>query len=291
MSSLRSAHRPAVPRATSAGARPTDLPGEQVLLESLLDQAGRGGVPIRRSFIQRPEPGEDGTRGALLAELVRTRDAAALDAYLLLHAIASSPPWEVQLAVPIWARALGFDRHASDASPRAHWAKVASKLVRLNLVSRRRAGNRVAYQLLDESGNGEPYTRPVAADDGAWFSLPHAYWLEEHHRQLSLAEKAMLLILIDQRPRFPLSHESAQRWYGVSSATAKRGLNELVRRGLLEVDMNWRVEPKSPTGWIEVRRYTAIGPYSAEARRKAMMARPKKLSAVYFRSEDEDDEE
>lgn len=269
----------------SAGKRPTELPGAQALIEALLDQAARGGVPIRRSFIQRPEPGDDGTRGAVLAQLVRSRDVSALDAYLLIHAIASSSPWEVQLAVPVWARALGFDQHASGSAARAHWAKVASKLVRLGLIDRRRAGNRVVYRLLDESGGGEDYTRPKVAADGAWFSLPHAYWTEEHYRTLTLAEKAMLLILIDQRARFALSHDAAYRWYGISPATAKRGLRDLEHRRLIEVEINWRVEPKSPTGWIEVRRYTPLGAFAPDARKKAMSTRPKKAAPVYFRDE------
>lgn len=274
--------------ASVSGKKPGDLPDQDSLLASILDQSGRGGVPVRGIFVQLAEPDGSGRRGSVLAEFVRNRDAAALDAYLLIHAAGSSEPWMVQYAIPVWVRALGLDQGAEPAAARGHWAKIASKLVRRQLIGRERRGNRVAYRLLDESGSGEPYTRPLKKSDGAWFSLPHVYWSSGHFRDFTLPEKAMLLIALDQKNGFPLPADRMPTWYGISPSTAKRGLSGLVSKGILTVDSNWRVDAKSATGWAEDRRYTTAGPYSTVERKAAMQTRPRKAEPVFFRPESED---
>lgn len=274
-------------RGRPRAAAPTELPDRQQLISTVLDQSGRGGVPIRRTFLQLAEPDESGHRGSVLAQIVKSRDVAALDAYLILHAAASSEPWHVSYAAAVWTRILGFDVNAEPAAARTHWAKVATKLVSLSLIMRHRQGNRRSYQLLDESGDGTPYERPNSKEE-PWFSLPYAYWRDGHHAQLNLPEKAMLLIVIDQRAGHSLPYERMPSWYGISASTAKRGLTGLAAKGLISADTDWRVDPKSPIGWAEVRRYTPQGAFAADARRAAMQVRPKKSKPVMFLDQDDE---
>jgi hypothetical protein len=269
---------------------PTQLPERKALVATMLAQSGRGGAPIRSAFVQLPAADADGQRGSMLARFVKSKDAAALDAYLLMHAVASSDPWKVKYAADIWVRALGFDETATPEAARAHWAKVTTKLTKLALISRTREGNASVYQLLDESGIGDPYSRPRVKADGGWFTVPYAYWTDDYVTSLTLPEKAMLLVSLDQKDGFPLPQQRALAWYGISESTAKRGMAKLVALGLLSMATSWRIEPKSPTGWSEVRRYTTEGPFSRDARTAAMAERPKKKAPVYFTAEGEPEE-
>jgi len=60
-------------------------------LADLLDRSRRTSVPIRRTFLQLPDkqPGP-------LARFVEGRRTLGLDLWLLLHAGASSQPWDVR---------------------------------------------------------------------------------------------------------------------------------------------------------------------------------------------------
>src|SRR4051812_9036810 len=62
-------------------------------------------APLSRAFVQRrAKPAGPGP----LAAFVGARREHALDLYLLLHAVASAPPWDVSEYLPVWARALGI---------------------------------------------------------------------------------------------------------------------------------------------------------------------------------------
>jgi hypothetical protein len=54
-------------------------------------------------------------------------------------------------------------------------------------------------------------------------AFPYAYWLDGIDRALSLREKIMLLISLDQKEPFELPSPSISRLYGIPEATAKRG--------------------------------------------------------------------
>lgn len=232
----------------------------------MLTKSKRDAVPIRRAFLQRPPTDAPGGRGALLADLVRTRDASALDAYLLIRALASAEPFEVQYPVLSWVRALGLENTASADAARAHWAKITARLVQLGLIRRDRRGNQMAYVVLREDGSGLEYTRPKSASDGHWFALPHAYWTEGLDQTLSLPEKALLLVALDQQEGFQLPTERTRAWYGLSTSTATRGLAGLRQRELLSYSSGWRLDLKSKTGWAEERHYTLLGAFSTDAR-------------------------
>jgi hypothetical protein len=127
------------------------------------------------------------------------------------------------------------------------------------------------YVLLHESGNGEPYTRPTKGAHGYWFSLPHVYWTAEFDKALSMPEKLMLLIALDQPDAFRLPADRSPAWYGISESTARRGLHALQARGILHMDSEQEADPKSPTGWKTVLRYTTLGDWSQPSRKAAML--------------------
>lgn len=247
-----------------------DRPERLALLSSMLGKTARGGVPIRRAFIQQKEK-TDGGRGAALGELVRTRDESALDAYLLIHAMASSStPYRTWFPSATWAQITALDSNASAETSKARWSKIATKLERLHLIRRERSGNRMNYWLLNESGNGEEYLRPKMLKHGSWFSIPHLYWLDGHDQRLTLPEKAMLLISLDQADDRPLPYHRIPEWYGISKKTAERGLTRLLDGNYLTVRSERVVAPRSHTGWTEIRRYTTVGPWSIKARAAAI---------------------
>jgi hypothetical protein len=269
-----------VPNPKATPAAPTEgRPERATLLEIMLDKTARGGVPIRRAFLQTAKPNAAGSRAAALSALVRTRDVAALDTYLLIHAMASSSdPYRTWFPSATWAQIAGLDEFAGEEAAKARWSKIVTKLVRLGLVRRERSGNKMNYWLLHESGSGVEYQRPTKLSHGSWFSVPHFYWLEGHDRDLNLPEKAMLLIALDQPDDARLPYEQMDAWYGLSKSTAERGITGLLKRDIITMTSESRIEPKSKTGWTEVRRYTTLGPWSIESRHAGMTKadRPRK---------------
>src|SRR4051812_30239476 len=79
-------------------------PDQRDAIEALLERSARDFVPLRRSFLQRRTPGGG---AAPLSWFVKREKA--LDLYLLMHALASSEPWDVLLSTRVWARLLGMD--------------------------------------------------------------------------------------------------------------------------------------------------------------------------------------
>lgn len=270
----------------SAGAPPAvaGRPPRRELLLPMLEGTKRSIVPIRREFIQKPR-GTSGSRGSILSQLAR--DESALDAYLLLHALASSSePYSAEYPAPTWTQLARLDEAATFDAARSRWSKVVSKLVALNVIERKRKGNTMDYRLLHESGSGEPYTRPKGTADGHWLRLPHSYWLDDYDAALTQPEKLMLLIALDLGDGFVLPFNQSAAWYGVSEATARRGLRGLEERGLLSKTSSRVVSPRSPTGWMEEFRYTREGAFSASAVEAAAKASRRGKGKVGFSEED-----
>ena len=243
----------------------------------MLTGTKRGFVPIRRTFLQKPR-GTEGSRGAQLAQL--TANPSALDAYLLLHALASSSePYQANYPVATWVQLLRLDEAASETAAKSRWSKVITKLTDLGLIGRARTGNHMQYLLLDESGNQSPYVRPQTVAHGNYFKLPYTYWADGYDRTLTHPEKLMLLIGLDQKDDFSLPFNQAHAWYGVSENTARRGLRGLEERGLITSLSTHEPSPKSPNGWAEIIRYTMTGPFSQNAIAKTVKSRGKTLFA------------
>jgi hypothetical protein len=242
---------------------PIERPSREAFLEQMLTGTKRGFVPIRSTFLQMPR-GTKGNRGTQLAKLAA--NPSALDAYLLLHALASSSePYQADYPVATWVDLLRLEEAATGAAAKSRWSKVVSKLTSLNLIERQRVGNSMQYLLLDESGSKSAYTRPRKATDGYYFKLPYSYWADGYDVSLEQSEKLMLLIGLDQQDAFPLPFNQVQQWYGVSESTARRGLRGLEARDLLMSTSMHELSAKSPTGWVESIRYTMRGPFSRKA--------------------------
>lgn len=280
--------------ATSAGGAPTRRPAARpdrsVLLDQMLSATRRGGVPIRRAFLQ-TAPGvhaADGSRASILRQFAR--DTTTLDCYLWIAAMASaSEPYETWYPAASWAQVAGLAENAEMDGARARWAKAVTKLESLRLVKRQRgAKNKMVYELLREDGSGDPYTRPTKSADGHWFSLPHTYWRDGYDLKLDGAEKLMLLISLDQQDGFRLPPHRVPDWYGLSESTAKRGFAGLLKRGVLSRTDKWEEDAKSPVGWRQDVFYTTEGSWALNARADAMKRRARPTVTFGASSESED---
>jgi hypothetical protein len=236
-----------------------DLPASQEVLRRLL--LGRGSrrtfVPISRAFLQVPRP--KGGAGPL-AHFVTARRKRALDLYLLIHAVASSPPHDVVLPARVWAQAIGLEpsRSASvQVSTNLSW------LESQRLIETSRAGRFRRIVLLSDDGGGLPYRHPAWDPPGersGYLKLSYDYWLERWHTSLDLAATAVLLIALSLPDRFLLPQTHAAEWYGVSRDTIQRGLQSLRDFGLLTYAPVSKIAPSAPTGITVDRLYSLTGP-------------------------------
>lgn len=271
------------------GSAPLSAPAREEYVKTMLARTTRTAVPIRSAFVQRlaKDANASGERGSMLAKIVKTRSAVHLDAFLFIHAIASSrAPYKATYPSQTWVRALGLDQGTGGGTDdgleaaQSSWSKVVRRLVDQGLIRREREGRQMSYILLDESGHGSEYVRPTSDKvHGTWFSIPHAYWLEEHYMTMTFPAKVMLLIALSMKSTFTLPFERVPKWYGISQSTAKRGFAELTKKGILSHTIQWRIEPTSPVGYAEVRSYELQGVWST-ASRKAASTRPS--DAVLF---------
>lgn len=208
------------------------------------------------------------TRPGPLATFIASHDERALDAYLFIHALACSEPWDCEYPSGMWIRAFGLAETATMTSARGVVSKIMKRLESRKLIRRGRSGRTATVTILREDGTGEKYERPVRKDD-YWFHLPHAYWTDGYHQMLSMPAKTMLLIALSLQDDFYLPLDKAPDWYGISRDSAGRGLRELETQNLLVSRKQWIKNQRSDTGWIEQRRYTLTGPYSFKARKAA----------------------
>lgn len=253
-----------VSRGAAAAPPPAATRHETVL--DLLTQSKRGIVPIAKTFVQQGH-GKSTAPGPL-HQFVSSHDDRGLEAYLIVHALASAEPWNCDYPAGTWVRALGLTGAAELASAKSAVSKVMKRLDDRGLVVRKRTGRTSSITLLREDGSGEAYDHPLNRDD-RWLQLPHAYWTERHYETLSLPGKALLLVALSRPDDFPLPYERGRDWYGISADSTERGLKELCNAGLLRYRQDWVKNQRSDTGWIEQRLYTLQGPYSTANRKKA----------------------
>jgi hypothetical protein len=240
-------------------------PEQRAAIEALLQRSGRESVPIRRSFTQvRARGGGAGP----LAAFVRERRRRALDLYLLLHAAASAPPYDVTLASSVWGRLLGLSGSSVGSVISRQW----TWLERQQLVGTQRMNRLRTVTLLREDGTGAPYSHPGAATEtrpaeGDYFSLPYAYWHAGLQDRIDLPTKAVLLIALS-RPDddFILPVEHASRWYGMSTDSLRSGLRRLQLLGFLDMRFRHEPAPLSPQGYRTERRYTLRPPFGPRNR-------------------------
>jgi hypothetical protein len=220
----------------------------------LLDRTRRVSVPIRRSFLQQvdgpPQPGP-------LSAFVGAGRPRALDLYLLLHAGAAADPWDVTQPAMTWARMLSMPQtSSSETAISRSWSWLETQ----KLVRTERDGRLRKVFLLQEGGNGDPYTKPTGAGRG-YFKLPFDYFREEWHLRLRLPAKVTLLICLAQKPPFTLQTERAAGWYGMSADTLQRGLDELREHELLRAWSVLKKAPRARYGITSVNHYRLRGPF------------------------------
>lgn len=76
-----------------------------------------------------------------------------------------------------------------------------------------------------------------------------------------MAGKVLLLIALSLDDDFALPIERARSWYGISPDTVQRGLAELEKANLLDVNVQYRTEPLAPAGYTQDRRFTLKAPF------------------------------
>ncbi|MCP9489945.1 MAG: hypothetical protein MSC31_08725 [Solirubrobacteraceae bacterium MAG38_C4-C5] len=235
---------------------------QQAAIQALLERSGRDGVPLRRSFTQLRTRG--GGRGPLAA-FVTGRRRNAFDLYLLAHAAASAPPWDVALDAAVWARLLGISASSATTVLGRQWPWLEKqRLVEAQIHER---NHKVV--LLREDGSGQPYTHPGASTptegaEGDYFTLPHLYWHAGWYGQMDLATRVVLLIALSRPPgEFILPIEHAANWYGFSAESMRHGLKTLQLLGLLEHRTLTFPAPLSRLGYRTERRYRLSGPLAS----------------------------
>lgn len=244
-------------------------PDRASTVESIVESSKRDRFPIRQSFVVVRQTDHNPPRLVRppLAWLVLKHNLRSLILYLLLVTKASSSAksgrHNVVMEGAVWNRAMGVEDPDTKAS-RTALSKSWHRLEDLDLISRGRDGRWADVTLLDESGNGNPYTRPRSAFN----NLSHAFWLETPNGEtepwylaLSLPEIAMLLISISNPPEFRLSQQSGARRHGISPETIGRGIQGLRDRNVLATRTVYEKTPLTATGWTEVNLYRLLAPF------------------------------
>lgn len=216
-------------------------------------------MPVARSFLQQPRPG--GGAGPL-SMFVRTRRKRALDLYLLIHALASAPPYDIALPAAVWARAMGMRASRGSA---VQISTTLSWLESQRLIETSRDGRARRVVLLADDGSGQPYAHPGvgrAEERVGYLKLPFDYWFDDWHTSLELSATAVFLIALSLPQDFLLPQHHGARWYGVSRDTIRRGLATLQAMGLLTYRVTQKKAPLAPSGVTYDRVYRLIGPFA-----------------------------
>jgi len=225
-------------------------------LRELLWESHRDAVPIRESFLQLrgapPEPGP-------LAEIVRKGYHHAFDTYLVMLGVTSAPPFRLHVSVDFWAPLLRRPTQSLRNGRLALYRSLAI-LDDLDLFRQETHLGVPRFQLLNESGSGDPYFHPADRREH-YLTLPHAYWERGIDRELGLPGKAVLLMARSLHPSgFNLPTARASEWYGISPDTVRRGIDELVRAKLLAYTKETVPSRNAPRGTTVRRSYVLVGP-------------------------------
>lgn len=215
-------------------------------MNSLLAEAvKRDACPLRRSFFERPAGSDSLTP---LASLLRTQGehggkGAALRVSLLLSIIwlCAREPYTTSRVAGYWAELLDRD------DPRGEGARAVRdclhELAERGFIRLSTSGSRIVIAPLmedratDIAGQPAPYEPPYSG--GSYVTVPRAFWTEGLAGTLSGAGLAMYLVALAMTrhddPEFYLSGAFFDERFGISRSSRKRGLAELVSRGVLDV--------------------------------------------------------
>lgn len=232
--------------------------GQGDTIDALLDPSGRNHLPLANSFVQHRDTQDRGIPGPL-SSFVSAHFERGLQQYLLLHAAASGGDFDVARDSRVWARALGLQWEADSARNGVSrtWAWLEDR----KLIARSRAGRLSKITLLYDDGSGNAYEHPN--DQGErYLRLSYAYWRDGWHRKLGLAELAVLLIALSfPKDEFRLVQERVPEWYGVSTSTFQKGVQELVRMDLLKRWHEVKPAPLAPEGFTRINVFETQPPF------------------------------
>lgn len=239
---------------------------QEETVEWLLNRSQRTNrtVPIRRAFVQDTEDGPVlHQKPGPLSQLMRHE--RALDLLLIMYAVTSGRDFSVTERSETWGRASGVS-FAVDGTASAAVSRLWRKLEDLHLIARSFEGRFLKVTKLLEDGSGAPYTRPSGSEVSrkeVYFQLPFQYWEDGLHKRLNLPAKAVMLIGMSLRKaKFPLVPETYEQWYGISQATVRRGIDQLMENQLLdEVDEELFITGETRTGRGKRTLYAFRPPY------------------------------
>ena len=253
----------------------------------MLRLSARGYTQLRHVLVQLPGSEDaDEPRESTLARVVSARKHRALVLYLLVLACW---PWleksREPLSAAVWVRALtihgGLTWSASTLS--REW----KGLEELGLIERVRE-NRLVRVIPRREDGSAAYEAPAGREDrwNAYFVLPDAFWKEEWFARLSLPALAMLLVVAKEtngkKNEVWLTYANTETWYGIKEQTARKGLEDLKKHGLLRRRIEKIKAPLSPTGSTVRIWYSLTGGFGRDARRamqkRAATERKKRLS-------------
>jgi hypothetical protein len=190
-------------------------------------------------FMLRGGTGERGGRGGALR----------LKLYLSMLWFGSGPPHDVTHPAYSWARLLGVNdpdragkRRVLDA---IDWLDANGFVTRTH-----HPGKASTVRLLNDSGTGDPYTKPLAVTGGrpSYRQLDADWWRNGWLATLGGPSIVVWLAYLDSSgnkqgsPQWIAPSRTADR-YGMSSDTRQSGLRELQQWGLLERRRTRRREP------------------------------------------------
>ncbi|HEY3546153.1 MAG TPA: hypothetical protein VGK17_08685 [Propionicimonas sp.] len=212
------------------------------------DRLGRRkSAPVRTVFIRNLVA--DGGRPPL-ADLLRSGRASDVRVGLFLSFLwfAAAAPFDLAYPARAWAALLGLDDPTGNGTRRVRQAM--SVLADAKLISiTARAGQPSRVVLLEESGEGRPYTLPGETynrvrntpEEGRhrYIQIPDTFWTNGWISVLSGPAIAMFLVLLTERAGRAedrdlwVSPSMAKAYYAISDETRSRGLRELRAAGLV----------------------------------------------------------
>lgn len=219
---------------------------------SLVQRVKRDSCPLRRSFVERESGSSTLTP---LASLLRTQTstggrggALRISLLLTLIWINARPPYSTTRVSAYWAELLGRDDPRGDGARAVRDA--LHELADRDFIEIRSYGARTTITLrnetapLDENGVPAPYELPYGKD--TYLKVPKAFWSGGLAGDLSGAGVAMYLCALaltrSDDPEFFISAGHFEDRYGISRSSRKRGLAELVERGVLTVTIEESID-------------------------------------------------
>jgi hypothetical protein len=219
---------------------------EKPATESLAEQVKRDSCPLRRSFVQRSQltdeltpltrllrtPGEAGGKGAGLR----------IGLYLSLIWICAREPYSTSRVAPYWAELLSREDPGGEGARAIR--DCLHDLESRGLIELRAQKSRIEISLNLETsapGAATPYRPPYGETAEPYLSIPRSFWTSGIAGQLSGAGAAMYLVALAMTrhddPKFFITGEFFDDRFGISRSSRKRGLAELVKLGVLSVEI------------------------------------------------------